>query len=190
MDKKDQSDFENAKREIQNAYCFKQNGTYYDNFCYSIGCKTGDYPYTVIDLESKSFYGPFTFTFDQNYSSSASPTHATPSLNVLGSLQTEKLNVYGTTLSTVQDGLEISLNGSTLVLKPKSVDEYSSVLAANEMANYNVVATKGDISSINSIVSMNVDQMIAFLEIIKFIPDLSSKITDINNLIDSLENSK
>ena len=84
------------------------------------------------------------------------------------------------------ESLKVENDGKTIILKPKATSDYADKLTQTQMNEYNVVASKGDLDALKNAVSLDKDQMIAFLEILKYVPEMSSKVQQIENLIVSL----
>lgn len=174
---------EELKRAVEETYGFKKNGTYETNYCKSIGIKENNSLQELIDLENKRLIGDWNFERE----------NSNFDLSVNGEIETESLDIGLIKIySDYKDNSMVisSYQGESLKIIPRKEDDYNNVLSGNDLSDYNVVATKGDINYLKNLVSINVDQMIAFLEIIKFIPELSTKIEQINSLVDSLEQSK
>ena len=172
-----------------------QNADYTTNYCKSIGTKQSGQSYSelVIDLGDRAFYGGFSIHSDSN-TNGTNPF--TRTLEVDGSFSTREVYMQDPTdssrevkLSYSNEGLQLSSANSSVLIVPRSRADYDGKLTQAQMSTANTMATKGDLDALKNELSMKKDQAIAFLEILKYVPEMASKQQQIENLITSLENS-
>jgi len=155
---------------------------YRQNFGQSIGANSTA---KVFDLNNREIYGNTTFKFKDQGGENGVP------LMVAGNLSVDRSFCFGNSELNVSDeGLTIRNNvGNELNLYPSTIENVDE-LTPDQVKRAQTVAVKGDVEKVENKIEINRQQMIAFLEIIKYIPELASKRESINNLIRSLEEAE
>jgi len=172
-------------QEKATTYLWKQDATYELNNCQSIGVNSNGTVKNAIDLETMTFYGSPTYgvVVDSSESDIA--------LSVNGDVNADNICVNAMNLSANRDELKLyhGNSGDYLSLKLRSKEEFSSLTEAQKTTCLNV-ATEGDLNTLKNQFNLKKDKITAFLEIIKFIPALSDNVSEIESLVEDLNNEE
>jgi len=166
-------------------YLWKQDATYEQNNCWSIGVNNGGTINMAIDLENMTFYGSPTNGIIVHSSGNDI------ALSVNGDVNAYNICINAMNLSA--NGNEMKLHSENesdyLSLKLRSKDEFSSLTEAQKATCLNV-ATEGDLNTLKNQFNLKKEKITAFLEIIKFIPALSDNVSEIESLVEDLNNEE